>query len=148
MGNVSLESFRIYESLECGSIPILEKRPGADYFKYLLGNHPIPVFGTWAQAAHYVTSLRNNSKAIHLLNQRCQDWWAGYKQSLRTHIGDFIASTTTGHADSAVRWPYSIPGWQKAELVRYQTPPTIARRVKLQLSRLVREGKLRKTKGV
>ncbi len=148
MGNVSLESFRIYESLECGSIPILEKRPGADYFKHLLGDHPIPVFTTWAEAAQAVASLRSDPNAIQALNRQCQDWWADYKQTLRARVCGFIANTASGQADTAVRWPYSIPGWQKAELLRYQTPATIARRVKLQLSRLVREGKLRKTKGV
>ncbi len=37
MGNVQLECFRLYEALECGSIPIVEKRLTMDYFSRAAG---------------------------------------------------------------------------------------------------------------
>lgn len=41
-GNVLLETPRVYEALQCGSIPIVERRLTLDYYKQLLGPHPLP----------------------------------------------------------------------------------------------------------
>ena len=40
MGNVILETWRLYESLELGCIPIIETRATLDYFTGLWGPHP------------------------------------------------------------------------------------------------------------
>lgn len=41
MGNVMLETWRLYEGLEFGSNPILEKRWAIDYYRTLLGAKPL-----------------------------------------------------------------------------------------------------------
>src|SRR6185312_3174692 len=53
----NLESFRVYEALEAGCIPIVEKRPGFDYFTALLGPHPIPTVADWNEGAARVRQI-------------------------------------------------------------------------------------------
>ena len=147
MGNVSLESFRIYEALESGAIPLLEKRVFFDYFAGLFGEHPLPTFTSWRQAAQFVASVRADSQALNQLQQQCSAWWSGYKATLSARVENFFAATANSPAESALRWQYQIPGWQAVELLRLQTLQTLLRRVSLQATRLLRERRLRKTFG-
>jgi hypothetical protein len=147
MGNVSLESFRIYEALECGAIPLLEKRAFFDYFTRLFGSHPLPTFTSWPQAARFVASIRADSIALNKLQQACLSWWHSYKPTLSTQIESFFAATAVDAPESSLNWQYRMPGWQTVELLRHQTLSTLSRRVRLQSARLMHERRLRKTFG-
>jgi hypothetical protein len=147
MGNVNLESFRIYEALECGAIPILEKRWGLDYFTSLFGSHPLPAFTSWGKAARFVEGIRNDREALDRLQSQCQDWWHGYKQSLRERIEEMFVSPPGAEAGSFIHWRRSVPGSQAIELARHHTFPALLRRAKVQTLRAIHEGKLRKTTG-
>ena len=48
MGNVNIDSFRICEVLESGSIPVIKKYNGYDYFEKIFGSHPIPIVNEWS----------------------------------------------------------------------------------------------------
>jgi hypothetical protein len=148
MGNINLDSFRVYEALECGAIPVLEKRPGLDYFRSLLGAHPLPTFGNWRQAASFIASIRGDRNALVNLHRQCIDWWTGYKQSLRKRIESFIEIAPGDKGGGFVHWRQSLPGWQTAELLRHHTMPAIARRVKVHFERFSKEGTLRKSTRV
>jgi len=147
MGNVNLESYRVYEALECGAIPIVEKRIGLDYFTGLLGSHPLPAFTNWRQAARFVEKLRGDRAALDGLQSECMDWWKAYQKSLTQRMADFFDSPHGDEAGPCVRWRRSIPGAQAIELMRHHTVPALARRIKLQSLRLVQEGRVRKTWG-
>ncbi len=147
MGNVNLESFRIYEALECGAIPILEKRVGFDYFKHLLGDHPLPTFPSWRRAAQFLAGLRDDHAALDRLQSQCMEWWESYKGQLSAQIGRFLASPAGEDAGPYVHWRWAIPGSQTLELMRHHTLPALMRRIKLQSLRVLHEGKLRKTTG-
>jgi hypothetical protein len=147
MGNVSLESFRIYEALECGAIPLLEKRVFFDYFTGLFDDHPLPTFINWQQAAKFVASIHADTRAQSELQQQCLAWWHGYKAKLSLRVEDFVAVTAGSKPESALNWQYRIPGWQTLELLRHQTLSTLSRRISLQAVRLIRERRLRKTFG-
>jgi hypothetical protein len=147
MGNVNLESFRVYEALECGAIPVLEKRLGFDYFHNLLGDHPMPTFQNWRQAAQFIANLRSDSDALNRLHSQCVEWWKGYKNQLTTRIERFLAAPAGEEAGPYIHWRWSIPGAQAAELMRHHTVPALMRRVKVQSRRVLHEGKLRKTTG-
>ena len=147
MGNVNLESFRIYEALESGAIPILEKRLGFDYFRDLLGGHPMPTFSSWPQAAQFLTGVRGDRAALDRLQAQCVEWWASYKNQLTVRIGEFLASPAGEATGPYIRWRRAIPGSQAAELMRHHTVPALMRRIKVQSLRVLHEGKLRKTTG-
>ena len=80
MGNVNLDSFRVYEALQCGAIPILERRTTLDYFTRMMGSHPLPTFADWSQAARFIAALRYDHKALNSLQMACFNWWVDYKK--------------------------------------------------------------------
>ena len=134
MGNVNLESSRIYEALECGAVPILEKRISLDYFRELLGNHPMPSFVSWKQAARFMLAIQHDRAAQDELLLRCSRWWAVYKRDLTQRVQDFVARSTS--PTNGVRWLGRIPGWQELELMRHHNAPALVRRAQRQFTRL------------
>jgi hypothetical protein len=80
----NLESFRTWEALEAGCIPIVERRPHFDYYAALCGDYPFPSVTDWAQAA---TLLQQSDADLEVLRRRCADWWRARKASLRERIG-------------------------------------------------------------
>jgi hypothetical protein len=82
-----LESFRAWEALEAGSIPIVERRPQFDYFATLCGDYPFPCISDWSQAADI---MRKDMAELEDLRQRCWDWWQLYKVDIRTQVGNAL----------------------------------------------------------
>lgn len=85
----NLDTFRVYEALEAGAIPIVERRPGFDYFTRLLGTHPIPAVEDWREAAAFVTAHRDPAVA-EPLRRKCRAWWTDYKVRLRDDLAGFV----------------------------------------------------------
>src|SRR5437868_14679039 len=59
MGNVMAETWRFYEALEVGCIPIVERHWRLNYFEDLLGPNPIPTFYSWPSARRFMLELRS-----------------------------------------------------------------------------------------
>jgi hypothetical protein len=147
MGNANLESYRVYEALEAGAIPIVEKRLGLDYFHSLLGDHPLPTVRSWRQARKLVQRLLEDPQALDELQQKCFEWWKGHEAKVVEQIGLFLAERSAASEQvvplrSALP---SIPGWQYFELMRHQTLKGLGRRIFLQLSRLLSGGTWRRS---
>jgi hypothetical protein len=146
MGNVQVESFRVYEALEAGSIPIVEKRWTLDYFRMLWGEHPIPTVRSWAEGRDLIQRMAADPDGLDALQERCLTWWADYKRGYRDEAAEFIRKRS---ADSVpVREPimtpkYSLPGWRVIELLRHHDANALARRIHRQVSRVLRKGTLR-----
>ena len=102
-GWVNLDSFRVYEALEAGCIPIVERRPGFDYFSSLLGPHPMPTVSDWEEAASMVRILMAQDRA-ETLRAACHAWWRGYMASLDRRIAALLASQRETAAQSAERF--------------------------------------------
>jgi len=90
----NLETFRVYEALEAGCIPIVERRPGFDYFTRLLGPHPMPSVSAWSEVMPLVTQLRNNG-GLDQLQRTCGDWWQERKSALGRDTRQFITDALT-----------------------------------------------------
>jgi len=88
----NLETFRVYEALEAGAIPIVEKRPGFDYYTALLGAHPMPSFFTWAEAAAFVADVRD----VERLRGACMEWWRALKPGLASDTAHFVEKSLRG----------------------------------------------------
>jgi len=80
----NLETFRVYEALEAGCIPIVERRPAFDYFTDLLGAHPIPTVSRWAEARDLFVG--RSLEDLESLRQSCEGWWRAFKRRLRPSI--------------------------------------------------------------
>ncbi|MBV8673440.1 MAG: hypothetical protein JOZ33_08400 [Acidobacteriaceae bacterium] len=146
MGNVHMECYRVYEALECGSIPMVEKRLTLDYFRRLLGDHPLPTVSEWPQAHSLIQRYLKNPEEMNRLQDRCMEWWRNYKLEYSQQISKFIDERTRADAEP-VREPASaihkVPGWQAVELMRHHDLNALSRRITRQATRLIRSGKMR-----
>jgi len=85
-GWISLDSFRINEALECGSIPItILDNDGTDYFIKIYGEHPFIIGHNWNDAFEKMNKCNKEQ-----LSYLCSEWWDNYKKSLKLKLEDFI----------------------------------------------------------
>lgn len=91
-GYWNMDSFRVWEALECGCIPIVEKFP-IDYFKKFLGEHPFIVIDSWDQAPFKIAKLCSDSIALEEKRQECITWWNNYKKETNKKMLAIIEAT-------------------------------------------------------
>lgn len=87
-GNWNVDCFRIWEALECYSIPIVfspTKNQPYDYFTGLLGiKHPLIVVNDWSDAASIMLNLQD--ELLEKYKTRLFIWWNNYKELLKDKI--------------------------------------------------------------
>jgi len=94
-GNTSIDTFRLYESLECGCIPIVIRtnsaydKTGTDYYKCLFGDdHPIPtVVDMERDLARAMDDLKPKLAQKRL---EISEWYQNYKQALVKRIHEIV----------------------------------------------------------
>jgi Exostosin family len=142
MGNAMLETWRFYEALEAGCIPIIEARPWMHYHKRLLGSHPIPTVYYWSQAGNLIKAMSKDSERLKILQRQIAGWWTQCKQTAQTRINHFISEKLEAHdgglsvrhlPSASLLWPMR----RFIELLRHQTGMSLFRRVKRPLACLV-----------
>ena len=84
-GDRHLDTFRLWESLCCGCIPlVVDHAATADI---LLGQgSPVPVFEGWPQALAFAQDQLRDPKALDDLQARIQGWWQGLRQTLQRDL--------------------------------------------------------------
>ena len=88
-GSKSLESYRLYEALEYGAIPIYvpsESHNSADEYTELYGKHPFLGFPSWQKAAEMLPMLANQSQIMEKHREKLREWWSQKKQELRLSL--------------------------------------------------------------
>lgn len=90
-GWVHLETFRTYEALESGAIPIIERRKAFDYHTLLLGPHPIPTLDRWEDAPELIASIRA-ADGGDTLQAACVAWWQKAKLDIRMRMQNDIGN--------------------------------------------------------
>ncbi len=137
MGNANLECFRVYEALEAGAIPIIERRLSLDYFRNLFGDHPLPTVRSWREARRLVSRLLRDPVGLDARQKECYQWWIEYQSSVVHQIGCFLTERSAAgkQAEPLISRLPSIPGWQYCELLRHQTARALYRRVAMQITR-------------
>ena len=76
------ETYRLYEALQCGCIPIVED--AYKYYDRLFPNNPFVKIGKWADAK---TVIKNwGEKEIKEKQEECSIWWSDYKNELQEMI--------------------------------------------------------------
>lgn len=89
-GVESPDSFRLYEALEAGCIPVVDafstKNQTPGYWKYLFGSDiPFPIVNYWDELPAILPHLLANYKEI---SSRCFAWWMGKKKELKYNLDD------------------------------------------------------------
>jgi hypothetical protein len=83
MGNINPDSFRICEVLESGSIPVVKKYGGYDYFYNVFGDNPIPSLNSWSEIFNLYEEIKKNpDKLLSEIN----NWYIDFKKKLKSEI--------------------------------------------------------------
>jgi len=95
-GSWNPECNRLYDALEWGCIPLIKRYSDSEYNKNyhdkLLGNHPIPTFDDWKDAADFARDMLSDKARLDELQAEVFDWWQRYKVELQIKIADRLAS--------------------------------------------------------
>jgi len=83
-GNCSIDSFRVYETLQAGALPIVESNP---YWSNLLGNdHPLIEISDWSQAPSTIQTLLSDSSSLEQQRLSAHKWWIKYCDDLSNKL--------------------------------------------------------------
>ena len=82
------ETYRVYEALECGCIPIVEK--AYKYYDRLFPTNPFLKVDMWAEAKPIIKGWENDQ--IKLKRDECRIWWSNLKNELQKSIKDKVIS--------------------------------------------------------
>jgi GR25 family glycosyltransferase involved in LPS biosynthesis len=93
-GSRALESYRLYETLEHGGIPIYVKSESADCedeYTAVLGKHPLLGFADWKQVAENIPKFLARAEVMEKHRRAARDWWTGLKAALRVKVAGALA---------------------------------------------------------
>ena len=118
-GPVTLDSFRAYEALEAGGIPLLDnvcpvKQDGQLYWEAVLGHdHPLIRIDDWEGAFPHI---RRNNSMYPWKSTKIFSWWQMYKRDLRHRLLDGVPGIN--HGDVTFLVPTSpIPSHPSLEII-------------------------------
>lgn len=140
MGNVVLETWRVCEALEAGCIPLLERRATLDYYRNLLGDHPIPTFSSWRDARRFVCRQLEAPDGLDRRQAELLRWWSGAKAAWRQRVAEFVLGGISGRYRGDLANFGFLPNpmrrlWQYSELARHHNSRALLRRAGLMLGR-------------
>ena len=87
-GFVHPETYRLYEALECGCIPIVEN--AYKYYDRLFPSNPFIKVDKWIEAKSIIRDW--GEVQIKQRQQECKIWWGKYKIEIQDFIKDKINS--------------------------------------------------------
>jgi hypothetical protein len=92
-GPASPDTFRIWEALECGAVPILDARSlkpeTIGFWDTVLGKSPLPMIEDWKKLPDMMTAILADYDRIQRFTQY---WWKSYKLQWRDWLAkDLIA---------------------------------------------------------
>jgi Exostosin family len=138
MGNVIMESWRLYESLEAGCIPVVEKRTFLRYYERLLIDPPLVFVRSWSEAKERMLTLAGDRAELDRLPRETYHWWQQFKGSLKERVTRlvterFAAAPKSSGSGVRVKAVAEMPGWHYAELLRHQSLQSLRWRVQRNL---------------
>ena len=87
-GFVHPETYRLYEALECGCIPIVEN--AYKYYDRLFPKNPFLKIDKWVEIKPVIKEWKNEK--ISEKRQECGTWWSQYKKQLQKFMKNKINS--------------------------------------------------------
>ncbi|MHA3960266.1 exostosin domain-containing protein [Synechococcus sp. LTW-G] len=93
-GDRHFDTFRLYESLQCGCIPVVvDQRDMASLT--LGGANPFPIFKTWEEALIWVQQLLQCPEQLDALQALVQHWWRQNRTNLRLAMRQTLGRTSS-----------------------------------------------------
>lgn len=90
-GGQNAETFRFYEAIECGAIPLVVRRPGDNAWWGLVTKHMrLLEVNTWEHATGLVGYLMQNKEVMEKYRLSLQIGWTAMKMESREKMGKFI----------------------------------------------------------
>lgn len=90
-GRITPESFRVFESLENGAIPIVSK---TDYWKLCYGNDfPAIQVSNWNEAKEIILDMIKDTEVLEAFRKHCVLWWEKSKAETKTSVYKLINQT-------------------------------------------------------
>ena len=82
----NVETFRFYESLECGCIPVFVELPE------VLCDLELPFIqtNTWDQVAQLIRELESDKDAMEAYRTSIQLWWNAHKRCLKDAVSKWL----------------------------------------------------------
>lgn len=90
-GPESADTFRVYEALEAGAIPIADNvsmSGTGDYWAYLLGGFPFPTINDYSDLPGYID---DQLKDFQTKANKIQAWWIKFKRDLKYRLIEDVA---------------------------------------------------------
>ena len=92
-GDRHFDTFRLYESLQMGCLPLVVERQ--QQARSLLGQaFPLPIFDSWPQALAYAQSHLGQPARLTAMQHQVHSWWSAYKGALVTGLRNSLPSTS------------------------------------------------------
>ena len=86
-GGQNPETFRVYEALEAGAVPIVVKEEGNDAWLAFLGKYiPLLVAGSWEHAAEIVHTLRAKPEVYEQFRSQVLEKWMESKEGVKADV--------------------------------------------------------------
>ena len=85
-GHRHFETFRFYEALETGSIPLIVNAKELIQNIYLSDRPPIKNFNSWSEAALFVKNLIKEPNNINKIQNQLREWWQNSKYKFSSAI--------------------------------------------------------------
>lgn len=70
-GSASLESFRFFEAMKCGCIPVCVNQPSVDFYRVA----PYFSINSWAHVEEFIQSLVKQEEEIKFLSEQAKLWY-------------------------------------------------------------------------
>jgi hypothetical protein len=92
-GPATPDTFRIWEALECGAIPIVDSRSLREetkgFWPVVLGDHPLPMIEDWSTLPEVMESVLSDYDRT---SRFVMQWWKSYKNNFATWLAqDLLA---------------------------------------------------------
>jgi GR25 family glycosyltransferase involved in LPS biosynthesis len=90
-GGQNAETFRFYEALECGAIPLVVRRPGDDGWWAMVAKYInlAPIY-TWLQAPSIIEYFMKNKEMMEKYRLSILAGWMSWKADCRSHVKKFL----------------------------------------------------------
>mgnify|MGYP006178369743 FL=1 len=78
------ETYRLYEALECRSIPIVENP--YNFFDNFFPDSPFIKIDNWKDSSKQINELLKKTEEMDVLANKINLWWSNYKELLRKNF--------------------------------------------------------------